>query len=83
MSPAAFEKDDKGSEVWTKIEICGVEEEPMSIDLRVGGVKLEVSTCFLTNGVWNVGSVYGASALNHLLSTAIGVGSTLWPPQSP
>ena len=47
----------------------------MSIDLRVVGVELEVSTCFLTNGVWNVGSVYGASALNHLLSTAIGRGA--------
>jgi hypothetical protein len=48
---------------------------PISIDLRTVGVELEVSTCFLADGVWSVGSVYGASALNHLLSTAIGRGA--------
>jgi hypothetical protein len=47
---------------------------PISIDLRAVGVELEVLTSFLANGVWNVGSVYDASALNHLLSTAIGCG---------
>ena len=50
------------SAVWNK--------GPISIDLRTVGVELEVSTCFLTDGVWSVGSVYDASALNHLLSTA-------------
>jgi hypothetical protein len=39
------------------------------------GVELEVSTCFLADGVWSVGSVYDASALNHLLSTATGRGA--------
>jgi hypothetical protein len=48
---------------------------PILIDLRTAGVELEVSTCFLTDGVWSVGSVYDASALNHLLSTAIGRGA--------
>ena len=69
MSPAAFEAisrsrslpDEKRSAVWNK--------GPISIDL------LEVSTCFLADGVWSVGSVYDASALNHLLSTAIGCGA--------
>ena len=55
------------SAVWNK--------GPISIDLRAVGVELEVSTCFLANGVWNVGSVYDASALNHFLSTAIGCGA--------
>ena len=75
MSPAAFEAmsrsrslpDEKRSAVWNK--------GPISIDLRTVGVELEVSTCFLADGVWSVGSVYDASALNHLLSTAIGRGA--------
>src|SRR6267378_3186502 len=75
MSPAAFEAmsrsrslpDEKRSAVWNK--------GPISIDLRIVGVELEVSTCFLADGVWSVGSVYDASALNHLLSTAMGRGA--------
>jgi hypothetical protein len=75
MSPAAFEAmsrsrslpDEKRSAVWNK--------GPISIDLRTVGVELKVSTCFLADGVWSVGSVYDASALNHLLSTAIGCGA--------
>lgn len=55
------------SAVWNK--------GPISIDLRAVGVELEVSTCFLANGVWNVGSVYDASGLNHVLSTAVGCGA--------
>ena len=75
MSPPAFEAtsrsrglpDEKRSAVWNK--------GPISIDLRTVGVELEVSTCFLTDGVWSVGGVYDASALNQLLSTAIGRGT--------
>ena len=75
MSPPAFEAtsrsrglpDEKRSAVWNK--------GPISIDLRTVGVELEVSTCFLADGVWSIGSVYDASALNHLLSTAIGCGA--------
>ena len=75
MSPTAFEAmstsrslpDEKRSAVWNK--------GPISIDLRTVGVELEVSTCFLADGIWSVGSVYDASALNHILSTAIGCGA--------
>ena len=75
MSPTAFEAMSRSRSLPNEKRYAVWNKGPISIDLRTVGVELEVSTCFLADGVWSVGSVYDASALNHLLSTAMGRGA--------